>query len=249
MDFKQAAATWWDAITSGFGRHDGLELDALGLVFVIGVPLVVTLAPGIWRFFGLFVTFVHELGHAFAALTTGRVVKGISLNFDHSGQMNSFGRVGFSATWAGFWGYPAPGLLGLVLITSAVFGWAPLALSVGALVLLVALIFIRNLAGAVIAVVTAVAAQVIVVFLPLDWISVFVAALGTGLVIGSLKDLVKVIRVHTRRRRVQQSDAYILAQGSRLPAGAWLTLFALVIIVCALASARVLYSAVTIGPV
>src|SRR5699024_9630365 len=118
----------------------------------------------------------------------------------------------------------------LVLITSAVFGWAPLALSLGALVLLVALIFIRNLAGAVIAVVTAVAAQLIVVFLPLEWISVFVAALGTGLVIGSLKDLVKVIRVHTRRRRVQQSDAYILAQGSRLPAGAWLTLFALVII-------------------
>src|SRR5699024_3326569 len=155
-------------------------------------------------------------------LTTGRVVKGISLNFDHSGQMNSFGRVGFSATWAGFWGYPAPGLLGLVLITSAVFGWAPLALSLGALVLLVALIFIRNLAGAVI---------------------------GMGLGIGSLKDLVKVIRVHTRRRRVQQSDAYILAQGSRLPAGAWLTLFAFVIIVCALASARVLYSAVTIGPV
>src|SRR5699024_9739467 len=73
-------------------------------------------------------------------------------------------------------------------------------------------------------------------------------ALGMGLVIGSLKDLVKVFRVHTRRRRVQQSDAYILAQGSRLPAAAWLTLFAFVIIVCARASARVLYSAVTTAP-
>ena len=249
MDFKQATATWWDAITSGFGRQDGLELDVLGLVLVIGVPLVVTVTPGIWRFFGLFVTFVHELGHAFAALMTGRVVKGISLNFDHSGQMNSFGRVGFSATWAGFWGYPAPGVLGLVLATSAVFGWAPLALSVGALILLVALIFIRNLAGAAIAVITAIAAQLVVVFLPLEWISVFVAALGTALTIGSLKDLVKVIRVHTRRRHVQQSDAYILAQGSSLPAGGWLTLFALVIIVCALATARVLYTAVSVGAV
>ena len=249
MDFKQATATWWDAITSGFGRQDGLELDVLGLVLVIGVSLVVTLTPAIWRFFGLFVTFIHELGHAFAALMTGRVVKGISLNFDHSGQMNSFGRVGFSATWAGFWGYPAPGVLGLVLATSAVFGWAPLALSVGALILLVALIFIRNFAGAVIAVITAIAAQLVVVFLPLEWISVFVAALGTALTIGSLKDLVKVIRVHTRRRHVQQSDAYILAQGSALPAGAWLTLFALVIIVCALATARVLYTAVSVGAV
>jgi hypothetical protein len=249
MDFNQAVATWWDAITSGFGRQDGLELDVLRLVIVIGIPLVVTLTPGIWRFFGMFVTFVHELGHAFAALTTGRVVKGISLNFDHSGQMNSFGKVGFSATWAGFWGYPAPGVLGLVLITSAVYGWAPLALSLGALILLVALIFIRNFAGAVIAVVTAVAAQLVVVFLPLEWISVFVAALGTGLAIGSLKDLVKVIRVHTRRRNVQQSDAFILAQGSSLPAGGWLTLFALVIIVCALLSARVLYTALAVGGV
>ncbi|MGC3020722.1 MULTISPECIES: M50 family metallopeptidase [unclassified Brevibacterium] len=247
MDFKQATATWWDAITSGFGRQDGLELDVVGLVLVIGLPLLVTLTPGIWRFFGLFVTFVHELGHAFAALTTGRVVKGISLNFDHSGQMNSFGRVGFSATWAGFWGYPAPGVLGLVLITSAVFGWAPLALSVGALILLVALLFIRNFAGAIIAVITAIAAQLVVVVLPLEWIAVFVAALGTALTVGSLRDLVKIIRVHTRRRRVQQSDAYILAQDSRLPAGAWLTLFALVIIVCALASARILYTAVSIG--
>ena len=247
MDLKQGAATWWEAITSGFGRQDGLELDVLRLVLVVGIPLVVTLTPGVWRFFGMFVTFVHELGHAFAALMTGRVVKGISLNFDHSGQMNSFGRVGFSATWAGFWGYPAPGVLGLVLITSAVFGWAPLALSIGALILLVALIFIRNVAGAVIAVITAVAAQLVVVFLPLEWISVFVAALGTALAIGSLKDLVKVIRVHTRRRGVQQSDAYILSRGSSLPAGAWLTLFALVIVACALGSGGILYSALAVG--
>ena len=247
MDLKQGVSTWWEAITSGFGRQDGLEPDAVQLLLVIGIPLLVTLTPGIWRFFGMFVTFVHELGHAFAALMTGRVVKGISLNFDHSGQMNSFGKVGFSATWSGFWGYPAPGVLGLVLITSATQGWAPLALSVGALILLVALIFIRNLAGTMIAVVTAVAAQLVVVFLPIEWLAVFVAGLGTALVIGSLKDLVKVFRVHTRRRHIQQSDAYILAQGSSLPAGAWLSLFALVIIVCALASAYILYSASTIA--
>lgn len=247
MDLKQGMSTWWDAITSGFGRQDGLELEAMQLLIVIGIPLVVTLTPAIWRFFGMFVTFVHELGHAFAALMTGRIVKGISLNFDHSGQMNSFGKVGFSATWSGFWGYPAPGVLGLVLITSATQGWAPLALSIGALILLVALIFIRNLAGAAIAVCTAVAAQLVVVFLPLEWIALFVAGLGTALVIGSLKDLVKVIRVHTRRRHIQQSDAYILSRGSSLPAGVWLALFALVIVACALGSAYILYSSSAIS--
>lgn len=243
MDFRQGVEMWWEAITSGFGRADGLHLTPLPLLIVLGVPLVITVTPALWRFFGLFVTFVHELGHAFAALMTGRVVRGISLNFDHSGQMNSFGRVGFSATWSGFWGYPAPAVLGLVLITSAVYGWAPLALSLGALVLLAALIFIRNVAGIVIAVCTAVAAQLLVVFLPLEWISVFVAGLGVALALGSLKDLIKVIRVHTRRRNVQQSDAYILSRGSAVPAGAWLTLFTLVIGGCAVGSGLVLYSA------
>ena len=246
MDLSQAVARWWDAITSGFSRQDGLELDAVRLALVVGIPLVVTLWPGLWRIYGMFVTFVHELGHAFAALMTGRVVKGISLNFDHSGQMESFGRVGFSATWAGFWGYPAPAVTGTVLIASAVFGWAPLALSLGALILLVALLFIRNLAGVVIAVVTAVAAQIVVVWLPMQWLSVFVAAVGTSLALGALKDLVKVIRVHTRRRSVGQSDAYILAQGSRLPAPVWLLLFAVVIIACALVSARLLYTSLAL---
>lgn len=243
MDLRQGVETWWEAITSGFGRGDGLELGPTQLLIILGVPLIITMTPAIWRFFGLFVTFVHELGHAFAALTTGRVVRGISLNFDHSGQMNSFGRVGFSATWAGFWGYPAPAVLGLVLITSAIYGWAPLALSLGALVLLIALIFIRNVAGVVIAVCTAVAAQFLVVFLPPEWIAVFVAGLGVALALGSLKDLVKVIRVHTRRRNVQQSDAFILSRGSAIPAGGWLTLFALVIVGFAIGSGLLIYSA------
>lgn len=243
MDLRQGVDTWWTAITTGFGRGDGLELGPVQLLIILGVPLVITMTPAIWRFFGLFVTFVHELGHAFAALMTGRIVRGISLNFDHSGQMNSFGRVGFSATWAGFWGYPAPAVLGLVLIISAIYGWAPLALSLGALVLLVALIFIRNVSGVVIAVCTAVAAQLLVVFLPREGIAVFVAGLGVALALGSLKDLVKVIRVHTRRRNVQQSDAFILSRGSAVPAGGWLTLFGLVIIGCALGSAVLLWSA------
>lgn len=238
----EGVTTWWDAITAGFSRQEGLEPGTLTLVLVIIVPLIVTMTPQLWRYFGLFVTFVHELGHAFAALMTGRIVKGISLNFDHSGQMNSFGRVGFSAHWSGFWGYPAPGVLGLLLITSAITGWAPLALSIGALILLIALLFIRNFAGVAIALCTAVAAQLVVVFLPAEWIAVFVAGLGTAVAIGSLKDLIKVIRVHTGRRNVAQSDAFILAQGSAIPAGGWLTLFTLVIVGCAAASAYLLFT-------
>ncbi|RAG60257.1 M50 family peptidase, partial [Burkholderia multivorans] len=71
MDLRQGVETWWEAITSGFGRGDGLELGPTQLLIILCVPLIITMTPAIWRFFGLFVTFVHELGHAFAALTTG----------------------------------------------------------------------------------------------------------------------------------------------------------------------------------
>ena len=53
-----------------------------------------------WRYFGLFSTVVHELGHAFAALMTGRRVTGIRLNFDHSGLTTSFGRPGWRTALA-----------------------------------------------------------------------------------------------------------------------------------------------------
>lgn len=234
--------TWWDAITAGFSRSTPLDPGFTTLLLVVGVPLVITVVPQIWRYFGLFVTVVHELGHAFAALMTGRIVKGISLRFDHSGQMDSYGKVGFSAAWSGFWGYPAPGLVGLLLIAAGVTGWAPLALSLGALVLLATLLFIRNLAGVVIALASAATAQLLVLFLPGEWTAVVVTGLGAALAIGSLKDLVKVIRVHTDRRDVRQSDAYILSRGSGLPAAVWLVLFALVIGACAVGSGWLLAS-------
>ena len=210
-------------------------------------PLIVTLTPGIWRFFGLFVTFVHELGHAFAALTTGRVVKGISLNFDHSGQMNSFGRVGFSATWSGFWGYPAPGVLGFVLITSAVFTGGPRWRCRSARSFCSSPSFSSGTSREpIIAVITAIAAQLVVVVLPLEWIAVFVAATrnspGHRLAQGPRQDDPRPHPTPTR----PAVRRFILSQGSSdCRQVIWLTLFTLVIVVCALTSAYILYTAAT----
>jgi len=225
-------------------RSDGLDADPWLLASVAAAAVLLSVPARTWRWFGLFVTFVHELGHAFAALTAGHRITGIELRFDHSGQMRSMGRNGIGAVWAGFWGYPVPALTGLALIWAAEAGWASAGLSIGVLVLLAALIFIRNLQGAAIALGCAAAAVLLLWFVPSGLVSYVSASLGIALLVGAVRDWLNLLSVHTRRRRaLQSSDAWILAQRSKVPAGVWLVLFAVVIACCIAAAAWLLASA------
>lgn len=225
-----AATTWWSAVLAGFTRTDPLSVPAGILLGILAVAIVLSIPRVTWRWFGLYVTFVHELGHAFAALMTGRVVHGLKIGLDHSGQLVSSGRRGFSATWSGFWGYPAPAVVGLALVWSVSAGWAGAAASIGALILLLALIFLRNFTGIVVALLSAAIAQTLVMFADAQTVSWAILALGIALGVGSVRDFFKVAAVHTRRRnQLTSSDAYLLAQATRTPSFLWLTGFALVI--------------------
>ncbi|MER1996427.1 MAG: M50 family metallopeptidase [Arthrobacter sp.] len=237
------AAAFWDRVSAGFSRVEGLQTQPWLLASVVAVAVLLSVPSGTWRWFGLYVTFVHELGHAFAALTAGHRITGIELRFDHSGQMRSLGRSRLGAVWAGFWGYPVPALTGLALIWAAQAGWAPAALSIGVLVLLAALIFIRNVQGAAIALGCAGAAVLLLWFVPTRLASLVIASLGIALLVGAVRDWLNVLSVHTRRRSaLQSSDAWILAQRTKVPSGVWLMLFAAVIAACAAAALWLLYS-------
>lgn len=237
-----AAATWWAAILAGFTRTDAPSIPITLLLAILALAIVLSIPRASWRWFGLYVTFVHELGHAFAALTTGRVVHGLKIGMDHSGQLVSSGRRGFSATWSGFWGYPAPAVVGLALVWSVSAGWAGAAASIGALVLLLALIFLRNFTGVVVALVSAAIAQCLVMFTEPQTVSWVVLVLGISLGVGSVRDFFKVAAVHTRRRsHLSSSDAYLLAQATRTPSFIWLTGFAAVIAGSAIFSGALLW--------
>lgn len=225
--------SWWQALLVGFSRGPSLHAEALTLVLIVAAAVALSVPWATWRWFGLYVTFVHELGHALAALMTGRVVRGIRLNLNHSGETVSMGRGRGGAAWSGFWGYPAPAVAGAAMVWAACSGWAGAALSLGALLLLVALLFIRNLVGILIAVGCAVLAQLLVLFTGRDVAAYIVVSLGIALVVGAVKDWFKVAAVHTRRRRLDSSDAYILARATGVPSVIWLTGFAVVIIGCA----------------
>ncbi|POH57356.1 hypothetical protein CVS28_16140 [Arthrobacter glacialis] len=237
-----AVDSWWQSVLSGFVHAETPAVPVALLLGIVAAAVILSIPRVTWRWFGLYVTFVHELGHAFAALMTGRFVHGLKIGLDHSGQLVSSGRRGFSATWSGFWGYPAPAVVGLALVWSVSAGWAGAAASVGALVLLVALIFLRNFTGIMVALVSAAIAQCLVMFANQQTVNYVILTLGIALGVGSVRDFFKVAAVHTRRRnQLASSDAYILAQSTGAPSFIWLSGFAIMIAGSAVCSAYLLW--------
>ncbi|NVN00146.1 M50 family metallopeptidase [Arthrobacter sp. SDTb3-6] len=240
-----AAADWWHAVLAGFVRSSAPAVPVSVLAAIVAAAVVLSIPRASWRWFGLYVTFVHELGHAFAALMAGRYIHGLTIGLDHSGQLVSSGRRGFSATWSGFWGYPAPAVVGAALVWSVTAGWAGAAMSIGALVLLVALVFLRNATGILVALASAAVAQALVMLAGPATVSYVVLALGIALGVGSVRDFFKVAAVHTsRRNRLASSDAWILSRSTGVPSFVWLAGFALVIAACAASSAWLLWGMV-----
>ncbi|MBG6181065.1 M50 family metallopeptidase [Arthrobacter sp. CAN_A1] len=222
--------TWWTRFLDGFAQAAPPDITLIELAIVVLTAAALSLPRSTWRYFGLITTIVHELGHAFAALMTGRVLKGITLTMDHAGTTTTIGRPGWRSAWSGFWGYPTPAVFGATLAWAGINGWGTAALSVGALILLAALLFIRNGAGLLILVVTLGVSVLLVVALPAQFTGHVVVALGLALLVGSVRDLGKVISVHLRRRQeLDSSDAYLLYRSTGVPSPVWLVLFALAI--------------------
>lgn len=217
------------------------------LVGILACAVVLSIPRATWRWFGLYVTFVHELGHAYAALMTGRFVHGLRIGLDHSGRLVSSGRSAFGAAWSGFWGYPAPAVVGLCLIAAVSAGRSGAAMSVGALILLVSLVFLRNLTGILVALASAGIAQVFLLFATPDVVNYVVLALGVALTVGGVRDLLKLAGVHTKRReRLASSDAFILGRTTGVPGFVWLSGFTIVIAGCVAASAWLLWGMLTV---
>jgi hypothetical protein len=222
-------ALLWDRIIDGFTRGIPPEVGVPGLVTIVLVAVALSVPRRSWRIFGLFVTVVHELGHAAAALLTLQRVTGITLRLDHSGTTTSRGRRGWRAAFTTFWGYPVPAVVGAALVWSAATGWAAAALSVGALVLVAALVLIRNGQGVLILGGSAAASLALVWFGRPGTAGYAGLVLGLALLVGSCRDWVKVVRVHVRRRDLGSSDAFLLQNATRVPSPVWLGAFALVI--------------------
>lgn len=189
------------------------------------IAAVLVIPRGMWRLSGLIVTIVHELGHGFAGLMLGRRSLAIRISPDQSGLALSRG-TGTSAPWMTFWGYPAPALIGSLLIFAALFGYPAPALAAAVVLLIVSLVFMRGFLAVAVTALTAVIAGLLVFWAPPVIASY--AALGAGLflLLGAWKAFGNLLGAHARGDR-GQSDAAILARATRVPAGVWIVLMLL----------------------
>ncbi len=200
------------------------------LLGILAVAAVLSLPRSTWRYFGLFATLVHELGHAVAAILTGRVIRGIRIRRNHSGEAVSAGRGVAGTVVSGIFGYPAPAIVGAAQLWSVFNGYTAIALFAGGLVLLLTLVVIRNLFGAVVVLVSAVVSAVLWLLAPSAEQSYALLVIGVALLVGSVRSLGTVIGVHLRRRdQLATSDAYLLYRRTGIPSPIWLLLFALLI--------------------
>lgn len=234
VNFAAAVPTlpeqWWDRVAAGFARSEVPTVTVTELLVVVLVAVVLSVPGATWRYFGLFATVTHELGHAFAALTSGQRLGGIQLRLNHSGTTTSYTRGRFAAVWSGFWGYPVPGMTGAGLVWSGFTGWGPAAMSAGLLVLLASLIFIRNAAGVLILLVAVAGTGALIIGVPAVFTGHVAIILGLALLVASVRDLAKLTNVHLRRRdQLRTSDAYILYRATAVPSAVWIALFSLVV--------------------
>jgi hypothetical protein len=200
------------------------------LLGVVVVAALLSIPRVTWQWFGLFATLVHELGHAIAAILSGRVVHGIRIRRNHSGDAMSSGRPGFGTVLSGVFGYPAPAIVGAALLWSVFNGYTAVALFVGGVILILTLLVIRNLFGVLVVVASAGVAALLWFYGSPEVRGYALLVLGIALLVGAVRGLVTVIGVHTSRRgQLQTSDAYLLYRSTGVPSPVWLLLFALLI--------------------
>jgi hypothetical protein len=225
----------WPALftpTVPIGVSPAILLGVLAAAAALSIPRVT------WQWFGLFTTLVHELGHAVAAILTGRVVHGIRIRRNHSGDALSTGRGTLGIVISGMLGYPAPAIVGAAQLWSVFNGYTAIALFVGGVMLVATLLVIRNLFGVLVVLASAAVSSLLWFYATPEVQGNALLVIGTALLVGAVRGLAAVIGVHLGHRdRLATSDAYLLYQRTHVPSPVWLALFAIVVCGCVVVAA------------
>lgn len=215
-----------DDLLASLGPTPPVEISGTLLIIIVAAAAVLSIPRPIWKWFGLFTTLVHELGHAVGAVLTGRFVHGMKIRMNHSGEAVSSGRGALGASISGSLGYPAPAIVGAIQLWCVTQGYTALALFVGGIILMLTLLVIRNLFGFLVVAISAAASATLWVWATPHQQSYVLLVIAIALLVGSVRGLATVIGVHTRRRdQLSTSDAYLLFRRTGIPSVVWLLLF------------------------
>ncbi|WP_010205750.1 M50 family metallopeptidase [Salinibacterium sp. PAMC 21357] len=219
-----------DALLDSLARTTPVDISPTLLIVIVAAAAVLSIPQPIWKWFGLFTTLVHELGHAVGAILTGRFVHGMKIRMNHSGEAVSSGRGKLGSSISGSLGYPAPAIVGAIQLWCVTQGYTAMALFVGGAILVLTLLVIRNLFGFLVVAVSAAASAALWVWATPEQQSYVLLVIAIALLVGSVRGLATVVGVHTRRRdQLSTSDAYLLFKRTGIPSVIWLLLFAALI--------------------
>lgn len=217
----------WGKLLDAFSRADAPAVTLTELVLALAIAAALSVPRRSWRYFGLLATATHEMGHAVAAVLSGQRLSGIRLRLDHSGTTTTYSRSRLAAAWSCFWGYPVPAIVGATFVWCGFSGWGPAAIAGGALALAASLLFLRNLAGVLITFAAIAVTLLLILLVPEAFVGHVAVILGLALLVAAVRDLIKLIHVHLRRReRLATSDAYLLWRATSVPSAVWILLFA-----------------------
>ena len=226
----------WDEVGARIEPVHAVALAAPTVLIALAVALVVVGVPRIWMALRVVVTLVHELGHAVVGLAVGRRFTGFVLRGDMSGHAvtvgPSRGPGRAFTTWAG---YPAPAVLGAVMVWAAGRGWAAPMVSAGLVVLVVALVRVRSALTAVVMVLVLAANAALWWWRDDRLQATVLVALGVVLVVGAWRHLAAVAGSRDR-----SSDPAVLASLTHVPRALWTASFAVVCAAATMVAARVL---------
>jgi hypothetical protein len=223
-------ADLWITFINAFSRTDIPAITATELLLVVSLATALSIPRRSWRYVGLLATATHELGHAFAAVTSGQRLSGIRLRFDHSGTTTTFSRSKLATVWSCFWGYPVPAVVGAAFVWCGFNGWGPAAIAASAVILAATLVFLRNAAGFLITIGAILGCIALIFLVPAGFVGHTAVMLGLVLLVGAVRDLIKLTHVHLRRRdRLATSDAYLLFRATAVPSGIWILLFTVIV--------------------
>ncbi|MEO7754350.1 MAG: M50 family metallopeptidase [Terracoccus sp.] len=221
---------WWGQLTDRVVPvGDDLTLATPGLVIALMLAAVTVGFPPVWRVVRIVVTLVHELGHAFTGVLGGRRFSGFVLRGDMSGHAVTYGRPTGTArvvsTWAG---YPAPAVVGAVMVWLAAAGWGAPLLALLLALLVVSLVRVRSGLTALVVVAATAVTGALWWWGPDRLQAEVLIGVGVLLVAGAWRHLAAVLRDRSR-----QSDPGVLADLTHVPRLVWNATF---VIVCAAAS-------------
>lgn len=219
---------WWQEIW--FRSVPGNPPDWLtwggqvGPLVVAGIGVVSLFIEPIWRMLAAPVTVVHELGHAFVGVLTGRTITGIVIRPDLSGHAVTKGKPeGLGRVLTSWVGYPAPAALGAVLIWASLRGWSSTLLALALLSLLISLPFSRSMFTVLVLVGCILAVGSLWWWHPQPWVEAAVLLLGVVLLGGAWRSLIAVMRARG------EQDPDTLAKITWFPRTFWILTFVIAI--------------------